>query len=114
MSISGAVVELNKEIDHLTKEIERITKVRDSLLHGASGRSGSGIPPTTATTAPVSRRDYARSAGPANAASAKKAVPVKQAAPGAKKRSMSPEGKKRISDANKKRWAAIRAAKTAK
>jgi hypothetical protein len=74
MSIRGAVTELNKEI-------ERLTKMRDALLEGSLGM----IPVQTATAA--------------NSAAPKKSSP-------AKKRSMSPALRKRLSDAAKARWAA--------
>jgi len=64
----------------LSKEIERLTKLRDALLEG----SPEMIPVHTATAA--------KSAAP------------KQRAP-AKKRTMSPAARKRISDAAKARWA---------
>ena len=82
MSIRGAVVELNKEID-------RLTKLRDALLEG----SPETIPAHTATVA--------------NSAAPKKSAP-------AKKRTMSPAVRKRISDAAKARWAAKRKSSSAK
>lgn len=70
MSIQGAVSELNKEI-------ERLTKIRDSLL--ATG-------PTAA-------------------------VPAVAAVRARKKRTLSAAARKRISEATKARWAAIKKAK---
>ena len=82
MSIRGAVTELNKEI-------ERLTKMRDALLEGSLEM----IPVHTATAA--------------NSAAPKKSTP-------AKKRSMSPALRKRLSDAAKARWAAKKKSSAAK
>jgi hypothetical protein len=79
MSIRGAVSELNKEI-------ERLTKMRDALLEGLT---------------PVHTATAAHSAAP------KKSGP-------AKKRTMSPAVRKRISDAAKARWAAKKKSSAAK
>jgi hypothetical protein len=82
MSIRGAVTELNKEI-------ERLTKMRDALLEGS------------AETIPVHAATTARSATP------KKSAP-------AKKRTMSPALRKRLSEAAKARWAAKKKSSAAK
>jgi hypothetical protein len=82
MSIRGAVTELNKEI-------ERLTKMRDALLEGSLEM----IPIHTATAA--------------NSAAPKKSPP-------AKKRTMSPALRKRLSDAAKARWAARKKSSGAK
>jgi hypothetical protein len=82
MSITGAVAELNQEI-------ERLTKIRDSLLQGTPGQ------------------DAARThAGAVPAAPAKKAAPRT-------KRVLSAAGRKKISEASKARWAAVKKAKSA-
>jgi hypothetical protein len=81
MSIRGAVTELSKEI-------ERLTKMRDSLLEGSLE-----VPVHNATAA--------------NSAAPKKSSP-------AKKRTMSPAVRKRISDAAKARWAAKKKSSAAK
>jgi len=82
MSVRGAAVELNKEI-------ERLTKLRDALLEGS---------PETI--------------------SVRTAIATKSAAPKestrAKKRTMSPDARKRISDAAKARWAAKKKSSSAK
>ena len=85
MSIQGAVAELDKTIAELNKEIERLTKIRSSLFSGVPA-SGSPKPQ------PV----------------------VQSAAPVKKKRTLSAEGRKNILEANKRRWAAVKKAKTAK
>jgi len=77
MSIRGAVTELSKEI-------ERLTKLRDALLEG----SPEAIPAHTG-----------HAAAAASSAAAKKASP-------AKRKTMSPALRKRLSDAAKARWAA--------
>jgi hypothetical protein len=82
MSIRGAVAELNKEI-------ERLTKMRDALLEGWPEM----IPVHTAAAA--------------NSAASKKSTP-------AKKRTMSPAVRKRISDAAKARWAAKKKSSSSK
>jgi glycine betaine/choline ABC-type transport system substrate-binding protein len=81
MSIRGAVTELNKEI-------ERLTKMRDALMEGSLDM----IPEHTAT---------------ASHSAAPKKSP-------AKKRSMSPALRKRLSDAAKARWAAKKKSSAAK
>ena len=97
MSIPGAVLELNKEI-------ERLTKIRDSLLQGSAGVSQ---PAVSQPVAPQKRR-YVRSAKTA----AKSAVPAKKstaakksgavtAAAASKKRVVSPATRKKMSDAAK-------------
>jgi hypothetical protein len=106
MSISGAVAELNKEI-------ERLTKIRDSLLQGAAGVSQ---PAVGQPVAPQTRR-YVRSAKtPAKSSApskkptaakksvAVKSVPVKPAPP-VKKRAISAATRKKMSDAAKARAA---------
>jgi hypothetical protein len=97
MSISGAVNELNKEI-------ERLTRLRDALLEGSPDGS-----PTRVATAGSGRKP-----GPA-----KKAVAVKKSAAAKtsslpKKRTMSAATRKRISEAAKARWAAKKKATAAK
>jgi hypothetical protein len=97
MSITGAVNELNKEI-------ERLTKFRDALLEGSPGTSITHA----ATTKP------GRKPGPAKkAAGVKKSAPVKKSAV-PKKRTMSAAGRKAISDATKARWAAKKKAASTK
>lgn len=89
MSISGAVSELNKEI-------ERLTKLRDALLEGSPGTE-----PVRSATAASTRKPRAAK----KAATVAKPVATKKSSP-AKKRTLSAAGRKRISDANKARWAA--------
>jgi hypothetical protein len=96
MSITAAVAELNKEI-------ERLTKIRDSLLQGVST-------PGAASTAPVPAKKPGpkkKSAGLRAVVAAKKSVP-------AKKRVMSAAAKKKISETLKARWAATKKASSAK
>jgi hypothetical protein len=88
MSITGAVNELNKEI-------ERLTKFRDALLEGSPR-----ISITQAASAKSGQKPWP----------VKKAVAVKKSAavktsPQPKKRTLSAAGRKRISDAAKARWA---------
>jgi hypothetical protein len=91
MSITGAVNELNKEI-------ERLTKLRDALLEGSSEVA-------------VTRATPGRKPGPA-----KKSAVAKKASQSAlpKKRMLSAAGRKRISDAAKARWAARKKATSSK
>jgi hypothetical protein len=102
MSITGAVSELNKEI-------ERLTKIRDSLLQGAGVATQPAVSPTVAPQ----KRKYVRAAKTA----AKSAVPAKKstsakkssavkAAGASKKRVVSAATKKKMSDAAKARFAA--------
>ena len=100
MSITGAVTELNKEI-------ERLTKIRDSLLQGSP--AGISQPAASQPVAPQKRK-YVRSAklpakSPAKKSTyAKKSAAVKAAAP-AKKRVISAATRKKMSDAAKARAA---------
>ncbi len=96
MSISGAVKELNQEI-------ERITKIRDMLLQGTPGQATADSLSVAPVSEPAKKRAYTRRAVPAKAIPAKKAIAAKKAIPAVKKRTMSPEVRKRISDAHKKR-----------
>lgn len=82
MSIEAAAKELTKEIDRLLKEAARLTRLRDDMLSGPENETGT-------------RMTLKKSA-------AKKIEPAKKAA---KKRTLSAEGRKAISDAAKKRWA---------
>jgi hypothetical protein len=83
MSITGAVNELNKEI-------ERLTRLRDALLEGSPQGAVEAAAP-------------GRKPGPAK----KSAVVKKSSQPVLpKKRTLSAAGRKRISDAAKARWAA--------
>jgi hypothetical protein len=95
MSITGAVAELNKEI-------ERLTKIRDSLLQGVSA-------PGASSTAIVSAKkpEPQKSAGLRAVVAGKKFVP-------AKKRVMSAAAKKKISETLKARWAAAKKTSSAK
>jgi hypothetical protein len=97
MSITGAVSELNKEI-------ERLTRLRDQLLEGSPN-----IGVSAAATAKPGRKP-----GPAKkAAAVKKSAAVKTSSQ-PKKRTLSPAGRKAISDAAKARWAAKKKASTTK
>jgi hypothetical protein len=88
MSIAGAVNELNKEI-------ERLTKLRDALLEGSPNTSI----PAAATVKPGRKPGSAK-----KAAAVKKSAAVKTSSL-PKKRTLSPAGRKAISDAAKARWA---------
>lgn len=103
MSISGAVVELNKEI-------ERLTQIRDSLLQGASESTTQGRA-TATSIAPARKSGPAKKPGPKKSASAKKSVPVKTSAP-AGKRVVSAATRKKMSDAAKARSSAKKATTT--
>jgi hypothetical protein len=108
MSIQGAVAELDAEIKRLTEEIVRIKGVRTSLLEGGNGSSGVGNPVKRTYRARVKKSSPAKKpAVSKKPALARKTTAAKGVAP-AKKRVMSPEGKRRISEANKKRWAKIK------
>jgi hypothetical protein len=96
MSITGAVAELNKEI-------ERLTKIRDSLLQGVSA-------PGAASTATVP----AKQPGPKKKSAGLRAIVAAKNSVPAKKRVMSAAAKKKISDALKTRWAAAKKASSAK
>ena len=102
MSISGAVSELNKEI-------ERLTKIRDSLLQGA----GAATQPAASQPVAPQKRKYVRAAKTAakNAVPAKKSTAAKKssavkAAGASTKRVISAATRKKMSDAAKARAAA--------
>jgi hypothetical protein len=82
MSREAAAKELTKEIEWLTGEAQRLTKLRDEILKGSGTFSPSTVPATAA-----------KRAAKKGAASAKKT------------RVLSPEGKRKIIEANKRRWA---------
>lgn len=97
MSITGAVNELNKEI-------ERLTKLRDALVGGSRDISFANTPDVAPRKKP----------GPAKkAAGVKKSASVKTS-PLPKKRTLSAAGRKAISDAAKARWAAKKKATSTK
>lgn len=95
MSITGAVAELNKEI-------ERLTQIRDSLLQGASETATRSRVGTTSVA-------LAKKAGRKKSAKAKKSILVKTSAPAAK-RVVSTATRKKMSDAAKARAAAKKTA----
>ncbi len=94
MSILAAVNELNKEI-------ERITKIRDSLLVGTTALS---VPVAPVAASPAKKAAKKTSAKKVAKKAAKKAATVSAVAP-AKKRVMSAATKKKISEAHKRRAA---------
>jgi hypothetical protein len=96
MSISGAVAELNKEI-------ERLIKIRDSLVQGASETATRA----TVAAAPLStaKKPVGRKPGPKKTAAVKKSVSAEPTAPVAK-RVMSAATRKKMSDSAKARAAA--------
>lgn len=113
MSIPAAVAELNKEIAALDKAIteaekkkSRLVVVRESLLKEDGGVGG----------APAKRGKPGRKPGALKKAVAGKKATTSTKATSAKKtvtpkkRVMSPEAKKKIGDAARKRWAAKKAA----
>jgi hypothetical protein len=116
MSIPAAVAELNKEIATLDKAITeaekkkaRLASVRDCLLKEESEIG----------TVPAERRKPGRKPGAVRksavvkkaAVTKKTAIAKKTAAP--KKRVLSDEARKKIGEAQKKRWAAQRKSATA-
>jgi hypothetical protein len=82
MTITGAVGELNREI-------ERLTKIRDSLLQGLPARNVNTIAETV----------------PANASGT-----VAKNSSAKKKRVISAEARRKMSEASKARWAAAKKA----
>jgi len=102
MSIEAAAKELTKEIERLHREAERLTKLRDALSSGS-----------TAPVVTVARRAYKKQGAKKNSARvsplAKKSA-AKTVPPAKKKRVMSPEGRKAIADATRRRWALKRKA----
>jgi len=99
MSIEAAAKELTKEIECLTKEAERLTRLRDAVLVGSTTVNSQ-------TTPPAATKVAAKKVG------AKKAVAKKAAAP--KKRVISDAGRKAIAEAARRRWAAKKQADAAK
>jgi hypothetical protein len=95
MSIQAAANEL-------TKEIERLTKIRDSLLVGGSTP---GVP-VAPVPAPAAKKATAKKVAKK---AAKKTATVTAVAP-TKKRVMSEATKKKISDGHKRRAAAAKKA----
>jgi hypothetical protein len=102
MSIEAAARELTKEIDRLHKEAERLTKLRDAL-------SSEPAAPVAAVGRRAAKKTAAKKS-PAKAATPAKKSAAKALAPAKKKRVMSPEGRKAIADATKRRWALKRKA----
>ena len=99
MSINAAANELTKEIQRLTREAERLTKLRNSILSGsapANHRGGGAV------------RKKAGSKKTAHAPVPSKKLTV------TKKRTISAAGRKRIAEAQKRRWAEKKKAESAK
>ena len=99
MSISGAVSELDKEIAARTKELARLTQIRDSLVQGAAVSATSvsvagSVAPTKKKTGPKPK-----------AVTEKKAAQVKAPAV-TKKRTLSEATRKKMSESAKARAAA--------
>ena len=119
MSISAAVAELNKEIASLDRAItetqkakSRVIAHRDALLK-EDQTSGSRISVTKGKPGRKPGRPAKKAVSVKKTAVANKSVSAKKAVV-PKKRTVSPEGKKRIAEAQKKRWADQKAnAKTA-
>ncbi|MBN9615364.1 MAG: hypothetical protein BGO25_03155 [Acidobacteriales bacterium 59-55] len=115
MSISAAVAELNKEIvvlDKIITEAERtkarLVTHRDALLKEDRGGGGVAVKrgkPGRKSGRPANKaKPVKKTASVKKAAGAKRAIYEKKTvAP--RKRTMSPEARKRIADAQKKRWA---------
>ncbi len=111
MSIDGAISELNKELARLGKEVERVTRIRDSLVK----ESPSITTPTSTTHAAPQKRKYTARKSAKTAAPTKKATASKKSAPAktgsvkstspAKKRTVSAETRNKMSDAAKTRAA---------
>lgn len=97
MSIPAAVVELDKAIAQLDKKRERLVGLRDALIKEEPKEAGS----IDSIDVPVPPK---KAAVKKKSAAVKKTSVAKKVAP-AKKRKLSPEGRKRISDAAKARWA---------
>jgi hypothetical protein len=77
--LSGGFVEFNRLVAELDAEIARLQQARALLTGGAAVKRGPGRPKAAASTS--------------------------TAAPTRRKRRLSPEGRKRIAEAMKKRWA---------
>jgi hypothetical protein len=111
MSIPAAVAALDKEVEELDKKRARIVSLRDALLaEGAEGSNGvkSSVPAKKNKPGP-NPGSARKSATVKRTGVAKKAVVAKKAAAPAK-RILSPEARKKIADAQKKRWAATKEA----
>lgn len=113
MSISAAVAELNKEIAALDKTITETEKTkarlvghRDALLK--EDRTSGGNVAVKSKPGRKPGRPAKKATVVKKAPGVKKAVASKKTGV-AKKRIMSPEAKKRIAEAQKKRWAAQKA-----
>ncbi len=104
MSIDAAAKELTKEIELLLKEADRLTRLRDEMVSKSVSIASQGAHVVTRKTA---QKKTATKKTIANKTDAKKAAP-------ARKRVLSEEGRKAISVAAKKRWAARKKANAAK
>ncbi|GGG86558.1 hypothetical protein [Edaphobacter dinghuensis] len=99
MSINAAANELTKEIQRLTKEAERLTKLRDSILSGSAPFDHRGV-------GAGRKKAGSRTAAHSQAPSKKSSV--------TKKRTISAAGRKRIAEAQKRRWAEKKKAESGK
>jgi len=107
MSIHAAVAALNKEIEATDKKRARLVSLRDALVveEGAEALPSSSAP---VKGKPGPKPGAKKKPGPkpgARKATAVKGATTSLKAATPKKRVMSPEAKKKISDAAKARWA---------
>jgi hypothetical protein len=98
----GGCMSIQAAANELTKEIERLTKIRDSLLVGVATPNVAVAPVAAPSATKAAKKTTAKKA-------AKKAATASVVAP-AKKRVMSEATKKKISEGHKRRAAAAKKA----
>jgi hypothetical protein len=102
----GGCMSIQAAANELTKEIERLTKIRDSLLVGVATPS---VPDAPVAAPPAKKAAKKTTAKKAAKKAAKKPATATAVGP-AKKRVMSEATKKKISDGHKRRAAAAKKA----
>jgi hypothetical protein len=103
---AGGCMSIQAAANELTKEIERLTKIRDSLLVGVATPSV----PVAPVASPSAKKATKKTAAKKVAKRAAKKVATASAVAPAKKRVMSEATKKKISDGHKRRAAAAKKA----
>ena len=101
---AGGCMSIQAAANELTKEIERLTKIRDSLLAGVTNPNIA----VATVAAPTAKKAAKKSTSKKAAKKAAKKASTASAPAPAKKRVMSEATKKKISDAHKRRAAAAK------
>ncbi len=96
-------MDVNRIVSELDTEIARLQHIRAALV-GADGATGGAAPAKGKRGRPKGSKNVAAKAAATKTTASKTATPAKSS-PKKGKRVLSTEGRKRIADAMKRRWA---------